>query len=79
MFMMVDAELADALARLPALERYVLTVLYFHARTQRQLAIQLSVPLPFIARAVARGLKAIAADMEITEAASFQCGTVLQT
>jgi DNA-directed RNA polymerase specialized sigma24 family protein len=48
-----------------ALERYVLTLVYFYAQSQQQIAADLAAPASLVARAVARGLHAIAADLEI--------------
>jgi Sigma-70, region 4 len=65
-----DTDLASALTRLPPLERYVLTLVYFHARTQAQIAAQLAIPMPFVARAVARGLQAVASDLASADSQS---------
>jgi hypothetical protein len=64
-FVTVDPELASALTRLPPLERYVLTLVYFYGRTQRQIAAHLEISPPLVARAAARGLQAIGSDLEI--------------
>jgi hypothetical protein len=66
-FVTLDEELARAIANLPLLERCVLTLVYFYAQSQRQVADHLAVPLPSVARAAARALRLVAADLELVQ------------